>query len=119
MPTREPSMTAGGTAPASRLRVLVVSHVFDPEPFRINQVVADLVVAGAEATVLTGQPNYPEGRVYPGYSATRSGVTRHPGGYDVARVPIVPRGEGGAVRLVLNYLSRSEEHTSELQSIMR
>src|SRR3546814_4417477 len=53
MPTREPSMTAGGTAPASRLRVLVVSHVFDPEPFRINQVVADLVVAGAEATVLT------------------------------------------------------------------
>src|SRR3546814_6542089 len=81
MPTREPSMTAGGTAPASRLRVLVVSHVFDPEPFRINQVVADLVVAGAEATVLTGQPNYPEGRVYPGY--------------------------------------RSEEHTSELQSLMR
>src|SRR3546814_9714886 len=101
MPTREPSMTAGGTAPASRLRVLVVSHVFDPEPFRINQVVADLVVAGAEATVLTGQPNYPEGRVYPGYSATRSGVTRHPCGYDVARVP------------------RSEEHTSELQSLMR
>src|SRR3546814_21179220 len=75
MPTREPSMTAGGTAPASRLRVLVVSHVFDPEPFRINQVVADLVVAGAEATVLTGQPTYHEGRVYPGYSDRQSVVS--------------------------------------------
>lgn len=87
------------------LRILLVSHYFDPEPFRINQVAADLVAAGAELTVLTGQPNYPGGTMFPGYRAGRWGRARHPAGYDVFRVPIVPRGAGGAMRLVLNYLS--------------
>src|SRR3546814_18169654 len=95
MPTREPSMTAAGTAPASRLRVLVVSHVLDPQPFRINQVVADLVVAGADAPVLTGQPNSPEGRGYPGYFAHRSGLPGPPGGPAYARVLIQPGADGG------------------------
>jgi glycosyltransferase involved in cell wall biosynthesis len=96
-------VSATGVAQAPR--ILVVSHCFDPEPFRINQVVADLIAAGGELTVLTGQPNYPEGDVYPGYRAGGSGIERHPGGYDIARVPIVPRGNGSAVRLILNYLS--------------
>ena len=87
------------------LRVLIVSHYFDPEPFRINQVVSDLVAAGARPTVLTGQPNYPEGRVYPGYRAAAWGVERQAQGYDIVRVPVVPRGNGKAIRLALNYLS--------------
>ncbi len=90
-----------GAAP----RILVVSHCFDPEPFRINQVVADLVAAGGRLTVLTGQPNYPDGDIYPGYRASGSGIEWHPSGYDIARVPVVPRGNGRAVRLILNYLS--------------
>lgn len=89
----------------SPLRVLVISHYFAPEPFRINQVVADLAAAGARITVLTGQPNYPDGDVYPGYSATGSTVVPHLDGYDVARVPVLPRGDGRAVRLICNYLS--------------
>lgn len=93
-------LSAGATP-----HILVVSHCFDPEPFRINQVVADLVAAGGLLTVLTGQPNYPDGDVYPGYRASGSGIERHPGGYDIARVPVVPRGSGRAVRLSLNYLS--------------
>lgn len=87
------------------LHILVVSHCFDPEPFRINQVVSDLVAAGARPTVLTGQPNYPDGQVYPGYRAAGCGIERHRDGYDIARVPVVPRGNGRAVRLILNYLS--------------
>lgn len=87
------------------LHVLVVSHCFDPEPFRINQVVADLIAAGARPTVLTGQPNYPDGQIYPGYRAVGCGIERHRDGYDIARVPVVPRGNGRAVRLILNYLS--------------
>jgi glycosyltransferase involved in cell wall biosynthesis len=87
------------------LRVLLVSHYFRPEPFRINQVVADLVAAGAEVTVLTGQPNYPGGRIFAGYRAWAAGIEQVDEGFTVVRVPIVPRGNGGGIRLVLNYLS--------------
>jgi glycosyltransferase involved in cell wall biosynthesis len=87
------------------LKVLVVSQHFWPEPFRINEVCAELVSQGHEVTVLTGQPNYPEGRTYAGYRASRWGLQRHQDGFDIARVPLVPRASGGAVRLVLNYLS--------------
>lgn len=86
-------------------RVLVVSQCLWPESFRINQVITDLIAQGVEVTALTGQPNYPDGAVYPGYRALAAGTQRHPGGYDIVRVPIVPRGRGGAIRLVLNYLS--------------
>jgi len=54
--------------------------------------------------VLTGQPNYPGGAVYPGYRAAATGV-EHWDGIDVHRVPLAPRGANSARRLVLNYLS--------------
>lgn len=87
------------------LRVLVVSQHFWPEQFRLNQVVEDLLAAGAEVTVLTGHPNYPEGRVFDGYNAFSIVHESHPAGFEIFRVPLVPRGGGGALRLALNYLS--------------
>lgn len=88
-----------------RLRVLLFSQYFWPEAFRINQVAEDLVSAGADVTVLTGQPNYPEGRTFSGYSAWRVGREWHPSGFEIIRVPLVPRGKAGACGLALNYLS--------------
>lgn len=87
------------------MRVLIVSHYFWPEAFRINQVVEDLVAAGAEVTVLTGHPSYPEGQTYAGYNAGRIRSQKHPSGFPILRVPVVPRGDGGAIRLLLNYVS--------------
>ena len=87
-----------------RLRVLVISQYFWPENFLINDVVEDLQEIGCEVTVLTGQPNYPEGRIFAGYSALNLGKSASPGLYDLFRVPVVPRGTGGLLR-VLNYLS--------------
>lgn len=87
------------------MRLLIVSQHHWPESFRINEVAAALVAQGAEVTVLTGQPNYPEGRVFAGYRAFAWGRERHAEGYDIVRVPLYPRGPGGARRLVLNYLS--------------
>jgi len=92
-------------ADGAPLKLLVISQYFWPESFRINQVVEDLRAEGAEVTVLTGQPHYPEGRTFPGYAAWRSGVERHPSGYEIVRVPEVPRGRGGTLRLALNYVS--------------
>jgi glycosyltransferase involved in cell wall biosynthesis len=87
------------------VRVLIVSQYFWPETFRITEVARSLQDAGAEITVLTGQPNYPQGRIFQGFRASGAGHERHPDGYPVFRVPIVPRGRGGALRLFVNYLS--------------
>ena len=86
------------------MRLLIVSQYFWPENFRINDLVADMVERGHEVTVLTGQPNYPSGRFFPGYGWTRRS-TEHYQGARVVRVPLVPRGSAGAIRLALNYVS--------------
>lgn len=86
------------------MKVLVVTQYFWPESFRINEVVDSLRLAGCEVTVLTGQPNYPEGVIRSGYSAYSMQKEVH-GGVPIYRVPMAPRGRGTATRLTLNYLS--------------
>ncbi len=86
------------------MKILVLSQYFWPETFRITEVVQSLRDLGCEVTVLTGQPNYPEGVVPPGYSAA-SLCTQIHDGLTIHRVPLVPRGRGSALRLGLNYLS--------------
>jgi glycosyltransferase involved in cell wall biosynthesis len=90
-------------ADLTAVRLLVVSQYFWPENFRVNDIVAEMVARGHEVTVLTGYPNYPEGRIYPDYRAT-PGDFRSYDGAEVIRVPIVPRGKG-PIRLAINYLS--------------
>lgn len=86
------------------MQVLLLSQHFWPESFRINEVAQSLVEQGCEVTVLTGKPNYPEGRLFPGYRI--GGIQREKReGYEIVRVPLQPRGAGGARRLVQNYLS--------------
>jgi glycosyltransferase involved in cell wall biosynthesis len=87
------------------MRVLVLSQYYWPESFRINEVVESLQCAGCDVTVLTGQPNYPQGEVFAGYNAAGFGAQQHEAGYSIYRVPLVPRGRGGAGGLVANYLS--------------
>lgn len=87
------------------MKVLIVSHYFWPESFRINEVAAALVAQGCDVTVLTGQPNYPDGAVFPGYRALAVRQDRHPDGYTIFRVPTAPRGKGRAMELVRNYLA--------------
>lgn len=87
------------------MRVLVLSQCYWPEAFRINEVVESLQKAGCHVSVLTGQPNYPDGVTFPGYRAWRFGSQQHQAGYTIYRVPLVPRGAGTAIRLIANYLS--------------
>lgn len=86
------------------MRVLVVSQYFWPEEFRINDLVEQLVLRGHDVVVLTGLPNYPAGRVFEEYEADPTAYGSYHGA-KVVRVPLVPRGRGNALRLVLNYLS--------------
>ena len=49
------------------MKILLVSQYFWPETFRVNDLAQELVLRGNEVTVLTGKPNYPQGKIYKGY----------------------------------------------------
>lgn len=87
------------------VKVLIVSHNFWPESFRINEMAEQLTQQGCVVAVLTGQPNYPDGEIFPGYRALSIRKERHPGGFDIFRVPSYPRGRGRARDLAGNYLA--------------
>ena len=46
------------------MKILVVSQYFYPENFRINDLCFSLQQKGHEISVLTGKPNYPQGKLY-------------------------------------------------------
>lgn len=87
------------------MRVLVLTQYYWPESFRITEVVESLRRVDCHVTVLTGQPNYPQGDMFDGYHAGGFGAQQHEAGYSIYRVPLVPRGRGGAGGLAANYLS--------------
>jgi colanic acid biosynthesis glycosyl transferase WcaI len=86
------------------VKILIVTQYFWPESFRINDLALGLRDRGHEVTVYTGKPNYPEGRFFPGYGFFGR-TTEDYHGVRVIRAPLIPRGEGGPLELILNYLS--------------
>lgn len=48
-------------------RILIVSEYFYPEEFKINEVALDWKEKGYEVDVLTQNPTYPSGKVYPSF----------------------------------------------------
>ncbi len=85
------------------MRLLVVSQYFWPENFRVNDLVAELRRRGHDVTVLTGLPNYPEGKVSSEFRRAPARFSSYEGA-EIVRVPILTRGQG-SLRLALNYLS--------------
>lgn len=85
------------------MKILVVCQYYYPEPFRVNDICEEMVKRGHEVTVVTGEPNYPEGKIYKGYEnhAHEDEVIN---GVKVHRCPIIPRKTGSLYRL-LNYFS--------------
>lgn len=85
------------------MKILIVSQYFYPEEMRINNIVKHLTSQGNQVTVLTGLPNYPKGRIYPGY---RFGKKRREKlfGAEVVRVPLIAR-RNNLLFLALNYVS--------------
>lgn len=86
------------------MNILIVSQYFWPENFRINEIARDLNISGHTVEILTGQPNYPDGKFYKGYGVHRN-CKQDWDGIPVYRLPIIARGRNNPFRLVLNYLS--------------
>ncbi|WP_411835763.1 glycosyltransferase family 4 protein [Pseudomonas chlororaphis subsp. aurantiaca] len=89
--------------PEKKLKVLVVTQYFWPENMRINDLVRDFCERGHSVTVLTGLPNYPEGKVFEQFQTAPECFNDY---YDakIVRVPMLPRGKR-SIDLVLNYFS--------------
>lgn len=85
------------------MKILVVCQYYYPEPFRISDICETLVKHCHEVTVLTGLPNYPEGRILDEY---RHGKKRNEiiNGVKVIRSFEIGRGDSH-LRLFLNYVS--------------
>lgn len=83
--------------------ILVVSQYFYPEAFRINDICREWIKRGYRVTAVTGIPNYPEGKFYPGYGVFKK-RTETWKGIHIIRLPLVPRGTSAA-GLAANYLS--------------
>jgi colanic acid biosynthesis glycosyl transferase WcaI len=87
------------------MRVLLVNNLFDPEPsVRGLTFAKGLVERGHEVHVLTGFPNYPGGRVYPGYKMRWHSEERVEG-VGITRVAMFPSHSGSGVARALSYVS--------------
>lgn len=86
------------------MKILVLTQYFWPENFQINDLAVGLIEKGHKVTVLTGIPNYPGGSFFPGYGLFKN-LRQDYRGVKVVRVPLVARGKGKKIRLMLNYLS--------------
>lgn len=86
------------------MNILIVTQYFWPESFRINDLAISLQESGHNVTVLTGCPNYPEGRIFEGYGWFKKNTEIYKG-ITIKRVPIIARGKNNSLKLMLNYLS--------------
>ena len=87
----------------SKIRVLIVSQYFWPEPFKISELVSELSNSNLEVTVLTSVPNYPDGVVYEQYRKNPQQFAKL-GTVEINRVWQHPRGKY-RIQLVLNYVT--------------
>lgn len=85
-------------------KILFVCQYFYPETFRGNDIAFHWAAEGHEVHVVTGIPNYPDGKFFSGYGIFKK---RHEiiKGVHITHLPIVPRGKDNKIMLMLNYFS--------------
>jgi glycosyltransferase involved in cell wall biosynthesis len=87
------------------LRVLLLTQWFEPEPtFKGLSFAKELIKQGLEVEVVTGFPNYPIGKLYPGFKI-RPIQREMVDGLKVTRVALYPSHDRSAIKRLLNYAS--------------
>lgn len=87
------------------LRLAFVTQWYPPEPIDVPESIARaLHHQGLEVEVLTGIPNYPDGKVRPGFKTGRP-ARQILNGLRVLRAPLYPSHDSSVVRRMLNYVS--------------
>ena len=87
------------------MKILILTQWFEPEPtFKGLLFARELAARGHEVEVLTGFPNYPGGKVYPGYRI-RLWAHDQMEGIHILRVALYPSHNKSGLHRALNYLS--------------
>ena len=86
------------------MRVLIVSQYFWPEQFRVNDLSKFLQSKNLEIEVLTGLPNYPDGKLFNDYKKNPKKFDKFHGS-KIYRLPIILRKNSSKINLFLNYIS--------------
>lgn len=88
------------------MRILLLAQWFFPEPdIRITSLANSLVERGHQVTIITGFPNYPHGRIYPGYRQRLWQRETMPNGVHIVRIPLYPDHSRSVIRRSFTYLS--------------
>ncbi len=85
------------------MKILIFSQYFWPENFRINDIANFLSLKNNNVTVVTGYPNYPEGKLFNNFKNNKKKFSRY-GKINIIRIPIILRGNS-KFQLFFNYLS--------------
>jgi glycosyltransferase involved in cell wall biosynthesis len=89
----------------SKMNILYLTQFFDPEPTFIGMdFVKELISYENHVEVLTGYPNYPEGKIYNGYRLHLRQV-EYRDDVKVVRVPLFPSHNRSAIQRIFNYVS--------------
>lgn len=87
------------------MRIVLLSQWFAPEPeTRVTVFARELARRGHQVTVLTGFPNYPQGKLYPGYKL-KLWQRESLDGVNVVRMFLYPDHSQSRIKRSLNYLS--------------
>jgi len=86
------------------MNILIVTPHFYPENFKINDFANGFAAKGHNISVLTAVPDYPGGKFYKGYGILKKN-REIINSIKIYRAPLIPRGSGSSIRLVMNYLS--------------
>lgn len=103
--TRAVLQAADEIAHSAPVRILLLTQWFQPEPqFKGLPFAKALIERGHEVQVLTGFPNYPGGKLYPGYKV-RPWRRETIDGVRVTRAALYPSHDRSVFRRILNYTS--------------
>lgn len=87
------------------MKITILSQYFLPEAINIPNELADLLsFRGHQVRVVTGYPNYPNGKIFPGYKQKWRQIEKH-GNVKVMRVPLFIDHSQSGFKRMLNYLS--------------
>jgi glycosyltransferase involved in cell wall biosynthesis len=86
------------------MRILIVTQYFWPENFKINSLTIELKNKGHDVFVLTGLPNYPNGKISKNYSFWKNNDEVW-NGIKIYRSKLIPRFSGKGIHLFFNYIS--------------
>ena len=96
-------MDINGSKAGKNMKILATCQYGFPEPYPSLYPMEELVKKGHTVHAITGMPNYPMGKIYPGYSMFKEKEEEHEG-VRITHVPLIPRKKNIVFRF-LNYHS--------------